>query len=83
MRAPPRPEEIDAGPAWARAAFAASIELRKQLIAAESLTVDLLAVELEVIAALRRGGVLRDDETPTTVELIALMKRMRGSPVPA
>lgn len=96
MRAPPRPEQIAAdermvplsvhqGAVMAlRAARerAETAEARvRELVVGEAQLVDLLAVELEIVRALRRGGVLRDDETPTTVELVVLLKRMRGEPV--
>lgn len=49
-----------------------------RILELESQIVDLIAVEVEVIGSLRRGNVLRDDETPTTPELVALLKRLRA-----
>lgn len=39
----------------------------------------LVQVRDEVIATLKRGGVIPLDQTPTTIELLALLKRMRGT----
>lgn len=72
-------EKIADSSTRARCAERLAMDANKACLIAEAQVVDLLAVELEVIGALRRGAVLREDETPSTVELVALMKRLRGT----
>lgn len=49
-----------------------------RILELEAQVVDLIAVEGEVIGSLRRANVLKPDETPTTPELVALLKKLRG-----
>lgn len=46
--------------------------------ATEAQLVDLLALECEVVRALKTSGVLADGEPPITRDLVALLVRMRG-----
>ena len=39
----------------------------------------LIEVRDEVIATLKRGGIIPLDQTPTTTELLALLRRMKGT----